>query len=136
MAKYGVPMLEKLLLQYCPRDGSSAGMRAFLQDYLPSLRASNVQLEIETLQRQRRHPKAVGMYRNGISKPIDVKNLSAAEIAEHIMWMRNSHGRGQDYKVTGRRHLSRNPTIQGMWTVDTFARLAHRIAESQSSRKE
>lgn len=26
-AKYGVMMLEKLVLQYCPRGGSSAGMR-------------------------------------------------------------------------------------------------------------
>lgn len=26
-AKYGVMMLEKLVLQYCPKDGSSTGMR-------------------------------------------------------------------------------------------------------------
>lgn len=66
---------------------------------------------------------------NGRAKPVDVKNLSAQDIEEHVTWLRTSHGRDQDYKVTRSRHLSRNPSIQGMWTVDTFAsQLARRNA--------
>jgi large subunit ribosomal protein L43 len=71
---------------------------------------------------------------NGRSKPIDVKNLDSGEIAEHVSWLRSSHGRGQDYKVTRARHLSRNPSIQGMWNVDTFAaQLEQRNARLQRS---
>lgn len=58
---------------------------------------------------------------NGRSKPICVKNMSVEEVQEQIDWLRNSHGRGQEYKVVRVRQLSRNPSIQGAWSIDTFA---------------
>ncbi len=36
---------------------------------------------------------------NGRSKPVCVKNLAPADIVEHVNWLRNSHGRGQEYQV-------------------------------------
>ncbi len=80
-------------------------------------------------------PHAASAAGNGRAKPIDVKNLSSKEIEEHVMWLRNSHGRDQEYKVTRSRHLSRNPSIQGMWTVDTFAaQLERRNAKQLAQR--
>lgn len=58
---------------------------------------------------------------NGRSKPICVKNMSVEEVQEQVDWLRNSHGRGQEYKVVRIRQLSRNPSIQGAWSIDTFA---------------
>lgn len=63
----------------------------------------------------------VALYRNGRSKPVCVKNLAPADIVEHVNWLRNSHGRGQEYQVVRSRHLTRSPSIQGQWTVNTFA---------------
>lgn len=68
---------------------------------------------------------------NGQSKPVDVKNLDASQIEQHVSWLRSSHGRSQDYKVTSGRHLTRNPSIQGMWTVDTFAAQLQRRNEAR-----
>jgi large subunit ribosomal protein L43 len=58
---------------------------------------------------------------DGRSKPVCVKNLGPDEILEHIAWLRNSHGRGQEYQVVRARHLSRHASVQGRWSVDTFA---------------
>lgn len=81
MAKYGVLMLEKLVLQYCPKDGSSSGMRCakrpgvnqlgadlqcmprvFLSELLPAIKAKYTQLEIQAVIKHSRHPKAIGFY--------------------------------------------------------------------------
>ncbi|GAX76214.1 hypothetical protein CEUSTIGMA_g3658.t1 [Chlamydomonas eustigma] len=121
MAKYGVWMLEKLVFQYCRNDGSSQGIREFLSQTLPTFKAKNPQMIIKVKTQAHQHPKLFGYYRSGRCKPIDVKNKSSAEIEEHISWLRSSHGRDQDYKVTTSRHLSRNPSVQGMWSINTFA---------------
>lgn len=64
---------------------------------------------------------------NGRSKPICVKNQEPGRIMEHAGWLRSSHGRGQDYTVVRSRHLTRNPSIQGGWAVDTFAEQLARV---------
>lgn len=66
---------------------------------------------------------------NGRSKPICVKNLTPQEIGDHVWWLRSSHGRGMEYRVVRCRQLSRNPSVQGQWTVGTFA--AQREQETQ-----
>ncbi|GLI70253.1 hypothetical protein VaNZ11_015100 [Volvox africanus] len=121
MSKYGTWMLERLVIKYCDIGGSSRGMRLFLSEALPVFQQQNPQLEVEEVLRRYRHPMLVGLYRNGRSKPICVKNKAPKEIMEQIMWLRNSHGRGMEYHVVRSRHLSRNPSIQGQWTVSTFA---------------
>mmetsp|Transcript_13767 Transcript_13767/g.29639 ORF Transcript_13767/g.29639 Transcript_13767/m.29639 type:complete len:137 (-) Transcript_13767:1040-1450(-) len=121
MAKYGVWMLESLVLTYCSKGGSSQGVRTFVQDLLPAFQSRNPQLHIKDYCVPRRHPKAVAQYRNGRSKPVCLKNMDAAGVMETISWMRSSHGRGQEYKVVRSRQLSRQPSIQGRWSVDTFA---------------
>ncbi|GLC40963.1 hypothetical protein PLESTM_001136000 [Pleodorina starrii] len=101
--------------------GFSPTERLFLSESLPAFQALNPQLEVEEVLRRYRHPMLVGLYRNGRSKPICVKNKAPKEILEHIAWLRNSHGRGMEYHVVRSRHLSRNPSIQGQWTGSTFA---------------
>ncbi|KAJ9534583.1 hypothetical protein QJQ45_022174, partial [Haematococcus lacustris] len=176
MAKYGVWMLERLLLRYSRTDGSSRGMRVFVEELLPQLRQSHPEL-LFPIHTARGHPFLVAYYRNGRCKPVCVRNLDPAAIQDHVYWLRNSHGRGQvcglshasadcgqhrqeqhqstcepaynsmhskvghatadmciacmlacasapntqtDY-VIGKRQLSRNPSIQGVWTGSTFA---------------
>ncbi|PNH03404.1 54S ribosomal protein L51, mitochondrial [Tetrabaena socialis] len=121
MSKYGVWMLETLVIKYCDIGGSSRGMRLFLDEALPALKQQNPQLGVEEVVRRHRHPMVVALYRTGRSKPVCVKNLAPRDIMDHIMWLRNSHGRGQEYQVVRSRHLTRSPSIQGQWSVNTFA---------------
>ncbi|KAJ9534450.1 hypothetical protein QJQ45_016147 [Haematococcus lacustris] len=120
MAKYGVWMLERLLLRYSRTDGSSRGMRVFVEELLPELRQSHPEL-LFPIHTARGHPFLVAYYRNGRCKPVCVRNLDPAAIQDHVYWLRNSHGRGQTDYVIGKRQLSRNPSIQGVWTGSTFA---------------
>ncbi|GFR43338.1 hypothetical protein Agub_g4408 [Astrephomene gubernaculifera] len=140
MSKYGVWMLERLIIKYCDVGGSSRGMRLFLNEALPAFQEQNPQLAVEEVVRRYRHPMLVALYRNGRSKPICVKNQAPKDIMEHISWLRNSHGRGQEYQVVRSRHLTRSPSVQGQWTVDTFKaeleqenarRLARAAAQTQ-----
>nr|7PKT_F Chain F, mL43 [Chlamydomonas reinhardtii] len=135
MSKYGVWMLESLVIKYCDIGGSSRGMRLFLDEALPALRQQNPQLGVQQVLQRFRHPKLVAVYRNGRTKPVCVKNLAPAEIMEHIGWLRNSHGRGQEYQVVRSRHLSRSPSIQGTWSVDTFASQLERVNEARRARE-
>lgn len=52
---------------------------------------------------------------------MDLSNKSAEEIQEQVWLLRSSHGRGKDLRVPTSLQLSRNPTIQGQWTVNTYA---------------
>jgi len=117
-------------------------MRAFVQTSAPQLEAQNPQLNVVKTAR-RGHPFVVAIYRNGRSKPICVKNQTPDDIAKQIYWLRNSHGRNMDEKVISSRHLSRNPSIQGVWNVHTFEAqneelMAKRLAswESMQGRRE
>eukprot|EP00798_Chlamydomonas_sp_ICE-L_P019133 gene19133-25740_t len=121
MAKYGVWMLETLVLKYCDHGGSSTGLRAFIKEQLPAFKEKNPQLILEEILRHGRHPQVVACYKNGRSKPICMKNKSPEEIEEEISWLRNSHGRSMEYRVVRCRQLSRNPSIQGKWSGSTFA---------------
>uniref|UniRef100_A0A7S0RL48 Large ribosomal subunit protein mL43 n=1 Tax=Chlamydomonas leiostraca TaxID=1034604 RepID=A0A7S0RL48_9CHLO len=121
MAKYGVFMLEKLVLQYCPSGGSSRGMRAFVQHMLPALEEAQPQIECQAKTVSGRHPFLIAYYRNGRSKPVCVKNADPAAIQDAVYWLRSSHGRGQDDKVVSRRLVSRNPSVQGPHSGHTFA---------------
>nr|8A22_AG Chain AG, mL43 [Polytomella magna]8APN_AG Chain AG, mL43 [Polytomella magna]8APO_AG Chain AG, mL43 [Polytomella magna] len=114
-AKYGTHMLESLVFKYCDIGGSSRGMRLFLKDYMDPFKQTNPQLRIEEVQNRRRHPMLVALYRNGQCKPVCVRNLSPEEIAKHIFWLRNSHGRDDDYKVPRSHKVVRNESIQGTW---------------------
>lgn len=96
-------------------------MRLFVEEVLPTFRAQNPHVAVEEVVRRYRHPMLVALYRNGRSKPVCVKNLSPKEVMEHVGWLRNSHGRGQEYQVVRSRHLSRAGSVQGQWGVGTFA---------------
>mmetsp|Transcript_20652 Transcript_20652/g.37012 ORF Transcript_20652/g.37012 Transcript_20652/m.37012 type:complete len:123 (+) Transcript_20652:102-470(+) len=115
MAKYGTYMLESLIFRYCDIGGSSRGMRVFLKDFSEPFKQANPQLKVEEIEHRFHHPMLIGLYKNGNYWPICVKNLTAEEIAKHIFWLRNSHGRDEDFKIPRLHKVSRNESIQGRW---------------------
>mmetsp|Transcript_10512 Transcript_10512/g.28774 ORF Transcript_10512/g.28774 Transcript_10512/m.28774 type:complete len:142 (+) Transcript_10512:1343-1768(+) len=122
MSKYGVFSLSKLVLQYSRNGGSSRGLRAYIETSLPKLKADNPQLNLSCsgLNNPAVHPQLYAAYRNGRRKSVCVKNYQPAEIHTAIHWLKDSHGRGQEDKVISKRQLSRNPSIQGMWSPAAF----------------
>ncbi len=64
---------------------------------------------------------AVGGHSTQSVRTVGVKNLDAQQIAEHVQWLQSTKGRPTQRKVPPRRVISRNPSIQGAWSVETFA---------------
>lgn len=104
----------------CPPTSSWAPAAAVLRDPLPATRFCAARLA-RTIHGNVPAGHTCCGAGNGRSKPVCVKNMAPKEIMEHVGWLRNSHGRGQEYQVVRSRHLSRAGSIQGQWGVDTFA---------------
>jgi large subunit ribosomal protein L43 len=114
MSLRGIRQLKELSIRYSDLDGSSRGIRAWMQQKLVKFAAANPQLAISTEKRRNRHPCLTGRYVNGNTKVIGIKNLEVDEINEQVLHLRNQIGRkmAEGYK---KQVMSKLPSIQGQW---------------------
>jgi len=130
----GVWQLRKLTLHYCVSDATSRGVRDFILGVAPAapaapaaaaaswaaapatlaaFAAANPQLAIETRVHPNRAPRVAGEYADGSARSVDLKNRSAAEVAQAVQRARDSaSGVSRRY---GRPVATRTPTVQGAW---------------------
>jgi hypothetical protein len=81
-----------------------------------------------TPRRPARLPRPAG---NNASRPIGVKNLSQADIQEHVSWLRTTHGRTVQRRVTTKHIVSSRPSIQGPWNPSTASLMQQVRFEAQ-----
>lgn len=120
MSVKGVLQLSKLTIQYCKFGGSSIGVRCFAEDILPRLRKEHPHIEVETAHRPGRHPKFYGLYAHGGVKTVSVRNYSVKEVLTAFNWLRTEDGH-KVRKVKTLRQESKQPSIQGRWTPETWS---------------
>ena len=89
MSLKGVRQLRELLVRYSDLDGSSRGVREWIRTELVGLAQRNPELTIKTELKRAVHPFLRGMYKNGNSKTICIKNLSAQEVNDYALDLRN-----------------------------------------------
>jgi len=118
MARYGGWTMRKLTVAYCEFSGSSRGAREFVETMLPAFKQKFPQYEVATEIRKGKHPYVRGDYVKGIPRIVGVKNLPVDEIEFHVKNLR----RHTNDKATHlkKRVLTKTPSIQGKWTIDTF----------------
>ena len=58
----GAWQLQKLTVYHCRSQGSSRGVREFIDTRLPAFAAANSQLNIQTVHRNSRHPYLLAEY--------------------------------------------------------------------------
>jgi large subunit ribosomal protein L43 len=92
MSKRGVRQLKELVIRYSDLDGSSKGIREWIRNDLITLANNNNELEIRTELKRAVHPFLRGMYLNGNSKTICVKNKTPEEVHNFALDLRNQHG--------------------------------------------
>jgi large subunit ribosomal protein L43 len=85
--------MKELVIRYSDIDGSSKGMRAWLQQEVVSFARANPSVTIRTEKKRNAHPTVCGHYLNGNSKTICVKNQTPEEIYDFVRDLRNQIGR-------------------------------------------
>lgn len=93
MSLHGVRQLKELTVRYSDLDGSSRGVRDWMRVKLVSLASNNPEVEIKTELKRAVHPYLRGVYKNGNSKTICIKNLPVEEIETYALFLRNQIGR-------------------------------------------
>lgn len=51
---------------------------------------------------------------------VGLRNMTAGQVQKELWWLCSSQGRPQSSRIPAKRVVSRNPSIQGMWSVTTF----------------
>ena len=93
MSLHGVRQLKELVVRYSDLDGSSKGIRDWMRTNLVAMASNNPELQIKTELKRAVHPFLRGMYLNGNTKTICIKNLPVEEIEVYAKFLRNQIGR-------------------------------------------
>jgi large subunit ribosomal protein L43 len=93
MSLRGVRQLKELVVRYSDYDGSSRGIREWMKSEIVEFASKNPEVVIKTELKRSAHPFLRGLYKNGNSKTIGVKNLPAEDIHGYALDIRNQIGR-------------------------------------------
>ncbi|XP_075989310.1 mitochondrial ribosomal protein L43 [Anticarsia gemmatalis] len=114
-----VGQLQRIVLKFCKSNGSSRGMRDFIEQDLVSFAEQNPGVVVYLKPRRHRGPVVVGEYLNGDRVWMSMHNKTQAEITKWIEVLRTQQG---DVSATRLRkyQYTDHPSIQGPWTPFTF----------------
>lgn len=115
MSKYGVRQLKELVVRYSDLDGSSRGVREWIRTELVELANKNPELSIKTELKRAVHPFLRGVYKNGNSKTICVKNITPEEVHSYALDLRNQVGRKSSSNGYKKPVFGVRPSVQGEW---------------------
>nr|CAH7735726.1 unnamed protein product [Callosobruchus chinensis] len=114
-----VCQLQRVVLKFCKNNGSSRGMRDFIESDLVNFAKDNP--EVVLYLKPRRHRTAVikAEYLNGDEQWLNCRNSTNEEI---LKWLNMLVTQSQNHTSTRIRKLwhTDNPSIQGPWTPFTF----------------
>lgn len=113
MSRNGEQALRKIIIAYCPRNGS-VGTRQFLATYLPGFKADHPRVQIDLRPRLWSRPSITGVYKDGSERAFEVAASSPMAIE---MKCRRLVTDANDLNVPfnlGTMHMQRR-TVQGAW---------------------
>ena len=115
MSLRGVRQLKELIIRYSDYDGSSRGIREWMRADLVKLAQENPQITFRTELKRAVHPFLRGVYVNGNSKTICVKNVTSEKVQSYALDLRNQFGRKLTKQGYKKPVISSRPSIQGEW---------------------
>ncbi|GBF94060.1 hypothetical protein Rsub_07328 [Raphidocelis subcapitata] len=129
MASYGRHLLKRVIIRYCDTSGSSQGVRLFLDQQLAAFSGQHPHINVRRELRKGQHPYIEAEFEHALpekaakrhSHTVALRNLAPPEIARELWWLASSQGRPQKSRIPPQHVVSKRPSIQGAWSVGTFA---------------
>ncbi|KAJ8973126.1 hypothetical protein NQ317_018776 [Molorchus minor] len=114
-----VGQLQRVVLKFCKNNGSSRGMREFIESGLVNFAKDNPGVVVYLKPRRHRTAIIKAEYLNGETQWINCRNFTQEEIAKWLNLLKS-----QSRNTTNTRFLklihTDHPSIQGPWTPYTF----------------
>mmetsp|Transcript_15985 Transcript_15985/g.25801 ORF Transcript_15985/g.25801 Transcript_15985/m.25801 type:complete len:140 (+) Transcript_15985:316-735(+) len=116
MSIRGIFQLLKLNVSYCSHDGSSRGMRAFIDGgFLQEFADKYPHVEVVPVAKRGHHPFLHGEFRRGKVKHVDLRKKTPSEIAFQMHYMFSEKGGGSTNSIKGSKKHTSTPSVQGVW---------------------
>ena len=123
MCTRGVWQLRTLLFQFSEHGGSSRGVREYMEKLLVPFAEANPQIQIAVSMKTNHHPFVRGWYVKDSPKRLSLTNLSAAQVAERVQFLRDVRPVGLSKSAKPFRDT---PSIQGTWELGQLLDQPHR----------
>ncbi|CAO1419846.1 unnamed protein product [Diamesa hyperborea] len=123
-----VGQLQRITMKFCKNNGSSKGMRDFVENGLLDFAKGNPGTAVYLKPRRHRTPVIVAEYLNGDRQWINCRNNTNEEISKWVNLLRLQSGDTSSirYRKTWQ---TEQPTIQGVWTPFTSKNPAFNLVE-------
>ncbi|XP_017868723.1 PREDICTED: 39S ribosomal protein L43, mitochondrial [Drosophila arizonae] len=110
-----VCQLQRITLKFCKNNGSSRGMRDFIENHLVDFAKENPGIVVYVKPRRHRTPVLVGEYLNGDREWLSCRNSTQDEISKWIDLLKTQNGSSSSMRLRKMWHTD-VPSIQGPWT--------------------
>ncbi|XP_037805991.1 39S ribosomal protein L43, mitochondrial [Lucilia sericata] len=110
-----VCQLQRVTLKFCKNNGSSKGMREFIESKLIDFAKENPGIVVYVKPRRHRTPVLVGEYLNGEREWLNCRNSSKDDILKWIELLKTQNGPSSATRLRKMWHTD-VPSIQGPWT--------------------
>ncbi|XP_048003821.1 39S ribosomal protein L43, mitochondrial [Leguminivora glycinivorella] len=114
-----VCQLQRIVLKFCKSNGSSRGIRDFIEQDLVEFARENPGVVVYLKPRRHRAPVVVGEYLNGDRVWMNMCNKNQSEITKWIEVLRTQQGDVSNTRLRKYQHTD-HPSIQGAWSPWTF----------------
>ncbi|XP_012533842.1 39S ribosomal protein L43, mitochondrial [Monomorium pharaonis] len=114
-----VCQLQRVTLKFCKSNGSSRGVRGFIEHDLVNYANENPGVVVYVKPRRHRQPVIVAEYLNGDRQWMEVGNYSREDIIKWMELLRTQFHNGPSLRLRKLWHTE-FPSIQGPWTPFTF----------------
>ncbi|TMW50614.1 hypothetical protein DOY81_004303 [Sarcophaga bullata] len=110
-----VCQLQRVTLKFCKNNGSSKGMREFIESSLVDFAKENPGIVVYVKPRRHRTPVLIGEYLNGQREWLNCRNSTKEEVLKWIELLKTQNGPSSAMRLRKMWHTD-VPSIQGLWT--------------------
>jgi len=112
-----IPQLARITIKFCKSDGSSYGVRRFIEEEIVQFAKKNPATVVYLKPRRHRSPVVVAEYLNGEKFHQSLHNYPCDEVSGYMEMYRGQSG--VEYSAQDKYSYSDHPSIQGYWSPTT-----------------